>query len=209
MKKYIYKTMFILSIGATALIGCTNADDIETPPFTYPYFVSNFTDHPAGVGVNLDIPGTINANLTNTPLWEVRSFSGNKYMQFSAFNSEANTTDNVWFVLPEANLESNKKATFSFDVAQAFLSNGFPLKAYYSLNFDGNQANISSATWTELPFSFPSSSPNYEFVKIKNLIYLNESTEAQNIYFALNYKGAKTDGSSTMIQVDNIKLLIN
>lgn len=211
MKKYILKSVLLFGIAITSL-SCTNADDIEIPPFTHPYFFADFND--TNTGSNIEIPGTINTNLTNSILWTSRynSSSDNKTpsncMQFSSFYSGTNTSDNVWFILPEANLEVNQKLELSFKLAQAFPTGNFPLQVLYSLNFDGDQNNIENAVWTAIPFNFSETVYN-KYADIKNLSYLNEGTEVQKVYFAFNYKGAKTGGATTTVSIDNVKLLIN
>ncbi|UYW01052.1 DUF5017 domain-containing protein [Flavobacterium agricola] len=212
MKKYIQYLFLLFSVSVITLSSCTNADDFEIPPFTHPFFNEDFTNQTAGSGsedVPVAISGVINTNTTNLPVWGVRSFSNNKYMQFSSFYSEANTSDNVWFILPGAPVEANQNITLNFDLAQAFPVGTFPLNVYYSTDFDGDAANINQAVWSSISLNFPSATPNYEFVRIKNMNYLNESTNKQTVYIALVYKGAKTGGASTTVQVDNIKLIIN
>lgn len=209
MKKYILQSIFTLSVITATFVNCTNDEDYEIPPFTHPFFFEDFSNSLSGVGVEVSNPEIVNINTTNTPLWEVRSFNSNKYMQFSSFNSLANTTDNTWFILPEADLNVNKKLILSFDLAQGFPVGVFPLKIYYSLNFDGNPDNIDNAIWTTIPYNFPVNSANFVFVKIKDLIYTNDNAETVKIHFAFNYKGAKEGGATTTIQIDNIKLQID
>jgi hypothetical protein len=209
MKKNIIKTIFALSITAISLVSCVNDNDYEIPKFTVPFYTLDFKGEPDGVGVAANIPNTINTNLTSTPVWEIRKFNGNEYIQFSSYNNPENTNDDAWFILPGVEVIPNQKLGLDFKLAQAFPSSTFPLTVSYSIDFDGNPNNINTAVWTQIPFSFPSTRPNYEFLKIKDLTYLNEGNETLKVYFALNYKGAKNSNSTTMIQVDNINLTLN
>ena len=210
MKKYILKSIFLLAIGATTLSSCTSDNDYDTPPFKEAVFIQTFETHPYGSGsteVNVNLQGVINTNLTNTPLWNVKQYSSNRYMQFSSFYSAAGTNDNTWLILPAANLGANESATLAFKLAQAYSVGTFPLKVRYSSDFSGDQADIQNATWTDLDFTFPSASPNFEFVSIRDLIITNTDSEAKDIYVAFYYQGAKTGGSTHTIQIDDIKLI--
>ena len=210
MKKYILKSIFLLAIGATTLSSCTSDNDYDTPPFKEAYFLQTFENHSYGSGsteVNVNLEGVINTNLTNTPLWNVKQYSSNRYMQFSSYYSAAGTNDNAWLILPAATLGANESAILSFDLAQAFPVGTFPLKVRYSSDFSGDQADIQNATWTDVPFTFPSTTAAYEFVRFQNLSIPNTATEAKDVYVAFYYQGAKTGGSTHTIQVDNIKLI--
>jgi hypothetical protein len=206
MKKNILKSILAVTVSVVTLVGCTSADDIAIPPFEQPYFFADFKNY--RVGSNIEIPGTINKNFTNSILWTVRSNNGNNAMQFSSYYSAANTSDNVWFILPEVNLEANKKVELSFKLAQAYPNGAFPLEILYSLDFDGNPDHIENAVWTAMPFTFSETEYN-KYAPINGLTYLNESIDLQKVYYAFNYKGSKTDGRTTTITVDNIKLIIN
>lgn len=210
MKKYIIKSILLLAIGATTFTSCTSDNDFDTPPFKEAYFLQTFENHAYGSGnteVNVDLPGVINTNTTNTPLWNVKQYNSNRYMQFSSYYSTAGSNDNTWLILPAATLGANESATLSFDVAQAFPVGTFPLKVRYSSDFTGNQSDINTATWTDISYTFPSATPNYEFVKFLNIEIPNTASEAKDVYVAFYYQGAKTGGSTHTIQVDNIKLI--
>lgn len=210
MKKYILKSLFLLSVSAATLTSCTSDDDYTTPPFIEAFFIQTFEEHRYGSGSDDEdvvIPGVINVNLTSTPLWNVRQYSNNRYMQFSSFYSGAGTTDNTWLILPAANLNPDETALLDLDIAQAYPVGNFPLEIVYSTDFDGDQANIENATWQNVNFNFPSTTDYFEFVRFQNLEITNNETEAKDVYVAFKYSGAKTGGSTHTIQIDNIKLI--
>lgn len=207
MKKNIIKIIFALSITTISLVSCVSDNDYKTPPF--PFYSLNFEKSEYVTGVAANVPNTINKNLTSTPLWEVRQYNKNKYIQFSSYYSQANTVDNAWFILPEVEVIPSQKISMSFYLAQAVPVGTFPLSVYYSTNFDGNSDHIEAATWTLMPINFSASTGNYTFVKMKGLNYQNEDVNTQKVYFAFNYKGEKTNGTTTTIQVDDINLTFN
>jgi|GEM_PF-1198890 len=214
MKKNIKYLIYGLCASTALFVSCVSDTDYETPPFKQPFYVEDFTNQTPGSSTTYEpvtTPDAININLseTNTEAWGVRRYNNDNYMQFASNFSPANTKDNVWFILPPVDLSVNDALGLNFTVAQAYPNGKFPLTVYYSTDFNGDPANITSSAWTALPFNFPATSTNFTYVKIKDLTYLNESTETQKVYFAFNYVGAKTDLPTTTIQVDNIKLTLN
>lgn len=214
MKKYILKSLFLLSVSAATLTSCTSDNDYNIPPFKTPFFTINFD----GLSTNTDFSDTgfINKNLLDpTRKWRVTTHNGSEsyeYLSFSSFiggNNPAPTNDNTWLILPATNVEAGKSIALNFDIVQGYPTNAFPLKVVYSTDFDGNEDNITNATWTELNITYNFNPPTRysDPFKVKAINIPNTTSENKDVYVAFNYIGSNQgNGSTHTIQLDNIKL---
>ena len=83
-------------------------------------------------------------------------------------------------------------------------SNGYPLTAFVSTNYDGTTAGIATATWTPLTFARPTADDI--FVSSGNIDI--STFENNNVRIAFKYTGSKS-GVTTTCQLDNIKITKN
>ena len=212
MKKYILKSIFILTLGATALTSCTSDNDYETPMFRTPFYVQNFDELNLG---DFQGEGYINKNLLmQDRKWKVATH-GNQTLRYLSFTSYTNnsatpaTNDNSWFILPGVNVSAQSNIVLNFDIIQGYPTNSFPLKVMYSTDFDGNEENISNATWTVLNinYNFNTNQGYSDAYTVKTINIPNTTSSNADVYVAFNYIGSNQgNGSTTTIQLDNIKL---
>jgi len=178
-----------------------------------------FDVNPPIVGTNIQYNGTLNEPFTafetnaNTfpsyindaavgaRYWQVKSFSNNKYLQFSSFGGilEANR---ALLIVPVDLTAAN---TISFKTKSGF-DNGSPLKVYYSTNYVAG-SNIDDATLVDITtnFSIPtgtSSGYPVEFSPSGN--YSIPATLTGNGFFIFEYQGNGNGGVTTTIQIDDI-----
>lgn len=148
---------------------------------------------------DVDISGWTNIYLVGNRKWQGKSFSGNKYVQATGYNSGLTALE-CWLITPPViNTASDKK--MSFKCAMAYWEHNAgnqPITVLASTNFDGT--NVETATWTELSCDLPTSgSTNYEFIE-SGVISLAQFTG--NVSIAFKYTGSATE--STSIQIDDV-----
>lgn len=131
--------------------------------------------------------------------WEVRSYSGNTYMQFSAYGSGEENV--AWLISPEIDL-SNGAGDFSFDVKVGYYTHD-ALEVFISDDYNGS--NFSEATWTNISdnFTFPTEPTNGygDFVPAGAMSLGSYSGE---VYIAFKYTGDGNNSLTSTFQVDNI-----
>lgn len=124
--------------------------------------------------------------------------------EFSSFYSAAGTNDVAWLITPAIDLTSTTGEILSFTTKTRF-SNGYPMTAFISTNYDGSTAGISTATWTPLTFATPSA--NDVVVSSGNIDI--SAYNSNNVRIAFKYTGSKTGGVTTTCQLDNVKITKN
>ena len=177
-------------------------------PTVYEYaFKEGFESAPTGSGTNevaISLTGWVNYNATATRLWHARTYSNNIYAEFSSFYSAPGTNDVAWLITPAIDLTATSGEILSFNTKTRFYSNGYPLTAFISTNYDGTTAGIATATWTPLTFTTPTA---YDvFVESGNIDI--SAFESNNVRIAFKYTGSKS-GVTTTCQLDNIKITKN
>lgn len=176
-------------------------------PTVYSYaFNEGFESAPTGSGSNevaISLAGWINHNATATRLWHARTFSNNIYAEFSSFYSATGTNDVAWLITPAIDLTATSGEMLSFNTKTRF-SNGYPLTAFISTNYNGTTAGIATATWTPLTFTTPTA----DDVFVNSGIIDISAYESNNVRIAFKYTGSKS-GVTTTCQLDNIKITKN
>ena len=148
-----------------------------------------------------NFPAYINDAATGSRYWQVKTFSGNKYIQMSSFGGtpEANRT---LFIVPVDMTGAN---TLQFKTKTGF-NNGATLKVYYTTNYvPGNQ--ITTATLTDITSNFaidngPSSGYSTNF--LNSGIYNIPVGVTGNGFFVFEYIGNGSGGPTTTMQIDDI-----
>ena len=148
-----------------------------------------------------NFPAYINDAATGSRYWQVKTFSGNKYIQMSSFGGtpEANRT---LFIVPVDLTGAN---TLQFKTKTGF-NNGATLKVYYTTNYvPGNQ--ITTATLTDITSNFaidngPSSGYSTNF--LNSGIYNIPVGVTGNGFFVFEYIGNGSGGPTTTMQIDDI-----
>lgn len=208
--KNIFKITLFFVFSMTVLSSCSNEDDYAIPPYKPVFFSENFETISAASGsteIPIAIDGWINTNLTGTRNWVGKEFSKNKFAEFSSFYSSANTSDDVWLITDKLDFTKTVDETLKFTSINRFY-NGSVLKVYVSEDYDGTIPGISTATWTELNPTLPSSSAENDISVASGQMDLS-GFDGDNVRIAFRYQGEKTGGATSTFQLDNIKLFEN
>lgn len=166
------------------------------------FFFENFETLEAKKDVALS--GWINKDILNTRTWQGQSYSNNLYAQVSS-NKSGNKND-VWLITPSIDITSAKKPQLSFDINVRFF-NAECLSVLVSKDFDGNQANISKATWTNISSSFNIPAENMSAFASAGTADI-KGFAGKKIYIAFRYQGddSVSPNKTTTYQVDNVKV---
>lgn len=205
MKNIFFKITFaIITIGS--FLSCNEAETDIPTVFKYAFNegFSTATTGSGAVEVPITLTGWVNHNATSTRLWHARVFTGDNYAEFSSFYSAAGTNDVAWLITPAIDLTSTTGEILSFTTKTRF-SNGYPMTAFISTNYNGTTAGIPTATWTPLTFATPSA--NDVIVSSGNIDI--SAYNSNNVRIAFKYTGSKTGGVTTTCQLDNIKITKN
>ncbi len=161
-----------------------------------PILTEGFTSY-ATTTTGAVLPKYVNDAAIGFKYWDVTLFSGNKYLQTSAFN---NGCTKAYFVVPVDFTAANG---FSFKSKDGY-NDGDPLKVYYSKDYVPGGV-ISQATLVDITNSFmvsTGSKTGYAPVFINSGTYSIPSSLTGNGYFIFEYDG--TTGKTTTIQLDDI-----
>lgn len=151
----------------------------------------------------LETLGWSNTNVNGgAESYEYRSFSGNYYMQVSAFRS-GETPLEVWLVTPSINLDSTTDEELTFK-ANAGYYNGAALSVYVSSDYTGD---ASTATWYLVDADLPEG-PSSGYGTFMSSGSVNLSCLDGDVVVAFKYLGADNDITTT-IQIDDVKITGN
>lgn len=211
MKKYAIQ-FFISIIAAGLFVSCDTEEDFDIPLIKEVTFFEGFESTTTGSGAT-EVPISLNGwsnyalNANGTRVWHSRTFSNNKYAEFSSFYSATTSTaDEAWLVTPKITIDKDKNSFLSFETKVRFWT-GSNVTVLISENYDGTKAGISTATWTDLNPTLPSSTTVDVFVPSGEINLAAYKGKSVNIAF--KYIGSKTAGQTTTYQLDNIKLFEN
>lgn len=152
--------------------------------------------------------GWISKDLQGDLSWLARSYSGNLYAQISSYNSGA--INEAYLISPEIDLSNAIAPEFSFDIAAGFW-NVTCLTVWISEDFNGTEAGVESATWTDITsnFTMPEPSSGYSTMGSAGVADLTDYV-GKKVYIAFKYDGdGRSDADpkkTTTYQVDNVKV---
>ena len=151
-----------------------------------------------------DFPAYINDAAEGSRYWQVKLFSGNRYIQMSSFGGGNTETNRSLFIIP---VDMTAASTFSFETKDGY-DNGAVLKVYYSTDYvPGNQ--ITTATLVDITSNFTISSGNtggYGASFIPSGVYNIPAGVTGNGFFIFEYVGDGDAGPTTTMQIDNITI---
>lgn len=149
-----------------------------------------------------EISGWNNDATEGEKLWQVRSYSGNKYLQFSAFNAPGATV--AWFISPATTIAEGSAPKFGFDLKiRNNTQNHEALSVMISTDYTGD---INAAKWENISaeLNLPVGETNDAFVKIENIDFSRYAGQKINIAFV--YNGNGTTNQTATYQLDNFRL---
>ena len=165
----------------------------------------DFEAYPAGSGVLVTIDGWINKDLKGSIGWQNRVYSNNNYAQVSSYNSKA--VNDVRLITKVIDLTKTTNPKFSFDIVVGnFTANCLSIEL--SENFDGKEANITTATWKDVTSSFTIPQPSSGYTTWASAGTLDlKAYKGKKIYISFKYSGddTSTPKKTTTYQIDNVK----
>ena len=212
MKNIFLKPILLLTLCLAVFSSCVKEDDFAIPTLKPVLFAQDFEEIAVGSGSNevaINLDGWVNANLgSGAPrVWSGKSFSNNKFAEFSSFYAPSGTSDDVWLITSSIDLSVATNKIFSFTSVNRFY-NGSVLKVYISEDYDGTVAGITNANWIELNPILPTSSAQDDDRIASGPIDIS-SFNGTNVRIAFRYQGSKSSNPTTTFQLDDIKIYEN
>ena len=195
-------TLFVALVASTlGLNSCSPEDDITMPNLKPLILNEDFSK--GGVdNVTLATPGWTNFAETGTVKWKAQEYSGNLYAEFSSYQS-GEAVNVAWLISPAIDLDKQDGEKLTFESAQAYVTSASnSLEALISTDFDGT--NVTTATWTTLQATLPTTSSTY-FQFIKSGV-IDLSTYTGKAYIAFKVKGGTNAAIDGSYQIDNVKV---
>ncbi|MDG2195183.1 MAG: DUF5689 domain-containing protein [Polaribacter sp.] len=111
-------------------------------------------------------------------------------------------TNNIaWLISPGFNFDAQEDELLSFKTSNSFADNSM-LEAFISTDWDGIEANITTATWTLLPAVIVPNATNYKTWVSSGNIDLSSYTGTG--YIAFKYTGSKSRSNDGTYELDDI-----
>lgn len=201
-----YNTTWQMLIRNTKDINFKGTRVDATPPkggtaITYSgSFLENFESY-ATTPTNLEVyPKYVNDPLLGNRYWQLKTFSGNKYIQLGANSGTGPYV--TYFAVPVDFTAAN---TLKFDVNVGYW-NGNALKVYYTTNYTP-LGDITQATKTDITsaFTVPQTPTNAYGVLAPAGTYSFPTSLTGNGFILFEYSG-NGSGVTTTIQLDNIQV---
>lgn len=162
-----------------------------------PTFNENFESYATST-TGAIFPKYVNDPFVGSRYWDVKSFSNNKYIQMTSFNSGG--TNKTYLAMPITFTPGNK---LSFKSKDGYY-NGNVLKVYYSKDYVAG-GDISKATLVDITSSFAianGTTSGYAVNFTNSGNYVIPTTLTGNGFFIFEYYGTST--ITTTIQLDDI-----
>lgn len=148
-------------------------------------------------------PKYINDAVQGSRYWQVKTFSGNKYIQMSSFGGTPEANRTLFFVP----VDFTAASTFSF-MSKLGFSNGNPLKVYYTTNYvPGTDATTATLTQIMGLTISPGLSTGYPTSFTFSNNWNIPASLTGNGFIVFEYVGNGSGGTTTTAQIDDI--LIN
>ncbi|WP_415325190.1 DUF5689 domain-containing protein [Chryseobacterium sp. MMS23-Vi53] len=165
-------------------------------------FTENFESYPANTTSPYfnNFPKYLNYAYVGNRYWEVRSFSGNKYIQLTANGGAASTPYETYFMVPVDFTAAN---TLAFRTTVGFY-NGAGLKVYTTTNYTPG-TDLSTATLNEITsnFTFPTAPASGYGTLATAGTYSFPAGLTGNGFVVFKYTG-NSSGITTTYQIDDI-----
>lgn len=146
--------------------------------------------------------GWTNINLVSSNTqYSLAKFSGNTYIQITAFNSADANIDN-WLISPEIDVSAISELKFNLSIQTSY-DNGKILSILISDDFDGS---IENSTWHALSDAVIPSGPANAFGEFKDVGPINLSCfNSDKLYVAFRYQGSDPS-ATTRYHIDNLEI---
>ncbi|MDX9695350.1 MAG: DUF5689 domain-containing protein [Bacteroidales bacterium] len=161
----------------------------------------NETFNSATNNANYLTNGWLNANKVGERYWQGKDYNSNKYVQATAFGSTSAIMES-WLVTPGVTLTTPKK--LNFETATGYYKHA-GLTVWVSTNFDGNSANLFTATWTQINPTI-AAGPADGYSSFVGSGDVDLSAYSGTIYVLFKYTGNNTTQTTTF-QLDNVNIV--
>lgn len=131
------------------------------------------------------------------------SNTNSRATRIGAFRSRDTSTIS-WLITPSINLNATANEFFSFESSNSF-ADGSELEVLISTNWDGTEANITTATWATLPAAVVSDSESFRNWVSSGDVDLSSFSGSAHIAF--RYTGSGNSANDGTFEIDNIKVL--
>ena len=150
-----------------------------------------------------NLNGWLNANKQGEKYWISKEYlsENNKYIQFSGYGATYSTLES-WLVSPGITASTNKK--ISFRTKTGYYKHD-ALTVYISTDFDGNNSDLFTSTWTDITSNFTIATgptDGYGSWVVSGDADLSAYT-GSTIYIMFKYLGDNSTNTTT-IQIDDI-----
>jgi len=158
-------------------------------------------ERPVTAGAETTIDDWLNVTLQGTSTWLDKTFGGNTYTQFTAYNAKGACEG--WFIAPKVKVVSNMK--LSFDVNVGYY-NADCLQVLISTDFKSKKDKVESATWEDVTSNFTiPKTPTAAYGTIAPAGEMSLDKYAGKIInVAFKYLGDGTAAKTTTYQIDNV-----
>ena len=163
-------------------------------------FIENFESYPYSSSPYFNnFPAYVNDPFLGSRYWELRSFSGNKYVQLSA--NGASSSIKTYFIVP---IDFTAANSLSFKVNVGFY-NGDALKVYTTTNYTP-LGNIGDATLNNITsnFTIPKTPTSGYGTLVSAGTYNLPTSLTGNGFIVFEYDGGSSNGITTTVQLDDI-----
>ena len=156
----------------------------------------------------IEIDGWTNYIEAGSEAWEgYSSTSSNASLGRSARFKSASSGDesNIgWLITPAINLDTHQGVTLRFKTSNSLADSSF-MEVLYSLDWDGTEANITSATWGVLSAAYVVKDTD-SFAPWFNSGTVDLSCASGTMYIAFKYTGSGQDNFDGVYELDDISI---
>lgn len=149
------------------------------------------------------VDGWQNVTTVGTYTWGGRIFSGNCYIQASAYKHTAGALE-MYMISPKFTVANGMHLTFDACYGN-YVAGGGRLSVLISEDLAGFTAeNIAAATWTDITSAVTIPVPTGTYGTLANVCnYDMSALTGKKVYVAFRYNG-NVDGATTTVQLDNV-----
>ncbi|MCF8363365.1 MAG: choice-of-anchor J domain-containing protein [Prolixibacteraceae bacterium] len=136
---------------------------------------------------------------------EGHEYNDELFAYFNPYNS-GDDSNIMWFITPGVDLNEFENDSVKFDLAYGYFKQTEPLAIKYSLDFDGTENGISSATWVDI--TDQCNIPTEDELEGTFTPFLHTSLDIDDlegtIYVAFVYTGSGNNSETTAVELDNV-----
>ncbi|HIC32948.1 MAG TPA: DUF5017 domain-containing protein, partial [Flavobacteriaceae bacterium] len=171
-----------------------------------PVFEETFNS--ATDNTELNISGWTNYAEAGSELWTEQVYSGNGYAEFSAYGT-GDSSNIGWLITSAIDLDAQEGELLSFETEHAYPDAGHDaLEVLISTDWDGTEANITSATWTSLDFTSSLEADFDSWFTWTPSGDIDISSYTGTAYIAFKYTGSDTSNLNTTMHVENVTVFV-